>query len=407
MTTQCFFRKSSEIATPDRCSLSTNAANLAGTNVGWAAPLPLRTTRGGGVVATAATATVTGTTLGVEVSDGTNVMQWISPPIDQDVTISGTITFNLWMGESATAANAGAQCVIQRITKLGAIGATVVNSEKGVELPKTSSIAAQNWTASPTSTAFTKGDRIRIRVAANDAGGTMASGNTFTFDYAGTSAAADGDSYVTFNETFGFLTTDPATTTVYPTATVSDVTSGLAASKEMWLARGGGVATAVTNTEAGWSTGVNITETAGVNLVAWYTKPLEAFVLQAPVLVNLRGSESSASANVAFSAEIAVVNTAGSGATQFGITAHPVELGTSEGGVTFYIAGSDLAVQRLQRLRLRVFLEDPSEVAMANGFTATVFYAGSSGATGDSFVTFGQTITEPLPFLVMPPHRPA
>jgi hypothetical protein len=406
VTTQCFLRKSSEIATPDRCSLANNVAKLDGTASAWAAPLPLRTTRGGGVVASASTATVTGATSGVEVTDGTNPLQWISPPIDQDVTISGTVTFNLWMGESATTANAGAQCVVERISNLGTILSTVVNSEKAVEMPKASSIAAQNWTASPTSTAFKKGDRIRIRVAGNDAGGTMASGNTFLLDYAGTSAAADGDSYVTFNETFGFLTTDPATTTAYPTDTASDIPVGGATKKEMWLARGGGVATAVTNTAAGWNTAIIVTTVAAGATLNWYTRPLEAFLLQSPILVNLRGLESSLSANATLAGEIQVANTGGTVVTQYGLTNYPVELGTSEGAVAFYIAGPDVAVSSGQRIQLRVYLQTPSDVAMASGFTGTFFYAGAAGATGDSFVTFGQVLTNPLPTLVTPRGEP-
>lgn len=214
MATQCFLFSSSS-GTPDNVSLGTNASKLDGTASGWFAPESLSLTRGT-AAGSVTTSTVAGTTLGVEVDGGGFPKHFISPPLDQDVTISGTVTFNVWMAESNMAANVGAQVVIERINSQGAIVSTVVNHEKATELPVTTR-AAQNWTATPTSTAFLKGDRIRVRVAGNDGGGTMASGYTFSFAQDGPTAGADGDSYVTFTETFGFLRTDPTTTTLYPT----------------------------------------------------------------------------------------------------------------------------------------------------------------------------------------------
>lgn len=408
MTTQCFLRKSAEVTAADQVSLGTNAANLAGTASGWAAPLPIRTTRGGGVVASAATATAAGTTLGVEMSDGVNLMQWISPPLDAAVTISGTVTFNVWMSESATTANTGSQVMVERINASGAIASTVSNSEKGIEL--TTSRAAQNWTATPTSTAFSKGDRIRIRVAGNDAGGTMSSGKTFNLGYAGTSAAADGDSYVTFNETFGFLTTDPTTTTMYQTNTSSDAASGADLIRKVTaLTRGVGVVSLVTNTAAGWTAPIQCTGSAGGSTAGWYTKQLNAFTLAGPVLVNVRGLTSGA-VSAALRAEMAVTASDGTGGVVWAATSHPVAQTTSEVAYQFYLAGADTAVTDQQRLRLRLYIDDSSDVAMGTAATATTFYAGTSGgASGDTYLTFGQTLTEyvvGIPSLTMAPLRP-
>lgn len=404
VTTQCFLRKSAEIATPDEVSLATNAANLAGSAIGWAVPLPLRTTRGGGVV-TATTNTVLGPTSGIETNDGTNAMQWISPPIDAAVTISGTVTFNLWMGESATTANVGAQCVVERIDNTGAIASTVTNSEKAIELPKTSAIAAQNWTATPTSTAFSKGDRIRIRVAGNDGGGTMASGATFALDYAGTGAAADGDSYVTFNETFGFLTTDPSTQNLY----LSDAVETSAATKrQLWQDRGSGVTTAVRNTVAGWAAPTAWTITGGGAAVQWRTPTLTAATLVSPVLVNVRALVSSAAANTSIRAQLWRVTTAG-GQVLIGGTTHPTALTITEAVYAFYVAGTDTALLDGERLDLYFYVDDSSAAASASGQTATIEFAGAAGATGDSFVTLGQTLLSwpgPYPFLNMAPRLP-
>jgi hypothetical protein len=411
MTTTLFFRGTADRTTPDRFSLATNAANLAGTAIGWNEPKPLGTTRSSGVTPASVT-TVTGPTSGLEISAGSD---WISPPIDAGVIISGTTTFNLWMGESATAANAGAQCVIERIDKTGAIVSTITNSEKGVELPKTSAIAAQNWTATPTSTNMLKGDRIRIRVACNDAGGTMVSANTVTFDYGGTTGAADGDSFVTFNETFGFLTTDPTTTPIYPTTSASDADpgGGTVDTYEAWTTRGSGSTNAVTNTVAGWTVPIQVTTSAGGNFIEWFTKPLTAFTLAAPVLANVHGLRTGVG-NLAVRAEVAVCATDGTSPTVWGGTTYPVVPLTTDTTQQFYVAGDDVAVSAGQRLRLRFYIDDLPNAAMTTGITMTLTYAGTSGgAAGDTFLTFGQTLTEytaaatGTPILVMAPPGPA
>lgn len=132
--------------------------------------------------------TVAGPTSGVAITPS-----WISKPLGP-MTISGTITANLVMSESSMSANAGAQVLIERCNNAGTVLSTISNSEKGTELP--TSGAAQNWAITPTSTTINGGDRIKVTVMGNDAGGTMASGHTFQFNYGGTA----GQSYVEFTE---------------------------------------------------------------------------------------------------------------------------------------------------------------------------------------------------------------
>ena len=140
--------------------------------------------------------TVTGPTAGVQVGNAKHTW-WYQV---NAVTISGAITKNFWMSESNMSANVGAQCIIDRCDSAGTFVSTVENSEKGTELPVTTR-AAQNWnTGTVTSTNFADGDYIRVRVYGNDIG-TMATGFTFDLSAGGTTAAADGDSYVTFTET--------------------------------------------------------------------------------------------------------------------------------------------------------------------------------------------------------------
>src|SRR5712691_11791573 len=82
-------------------------------------------------------------------SDKTQKLIWFYGPVDA-VTISGTITTNLWMSENNMSANVQAAVRIQEMTSAGAVISEIVhdtnaNHPLGVELPVTTR-AAQNWT---------------------------------------------------------------------------------------------------------------------------------------------------------------------------------------------------------------------------------------------------------------------
>lgn len=155
----------------------------------------LRLTRDAGS-ATQSANTVNGPTAGVQI--GATPRSWWTNPLAA-VTISGTMTMNLWMFENNMSANVGAQVLVERCDGAGTFISTILNSERGTELVVTTS-TAENWTASPTSTTLANGDRIRLRVYGNDVG-TMATGFTFTLTAGAASAGIDGDSYIQFTET--------------------------------------------------------------------------------------------------------------------------------------------------------------------------------------------------------------
>ena len=96
-----------------------------------------------------------------------------------------------------------------------------------------------NWTITPSSTAFLKGDRILIRPYWIQIG-VSASTHTVTMWYDGPTAAASGDSYVTFTENFGFLSTTPAGTQLFLTDTAGPTVTGRD-SKLTSTSRGAGV----------------------------------------------------------------------------------------------------------------------------------------------------------------------
>lgn len=177
-----------------------------------------------------------------------------------------------------------------------------------------------------------------------------------------------------------------------------DVAGTFHVNREAWTSRGAGVQSDVVNSETGWVVPLPMTDSAGGPYVDWYTRQLAAFTLGGAVTVNARALESSASANAAIGCEIAVVNSDGTDPVIWATGCRAAEIGTSEAALSFLVSGDDLSVSDTQRLRIRFFIDDLSVGAMATGHTATLFYAGTSGgASGDTFLTFTQTLTEYVP----------
>jgi len=153
----------------------------------------------GAAAATKATNTALGPTAGIQATDGAGgaPLTWFTGPL-QAMTISRTITFNICGFESAAAANAGPQVKVERCDGAGIVISTVVNSEYGTEFA-TPAESANSWTATPTATTLADGDRLKITLLGNDAGGVMAAGATFSIVYDGATGAT-GDTYVQFGD---------------------------------------------------------------------------------------------------------------------------------------------------------------------------------------------------------------
>ena len=85
--------------------------------------------------------------------------------------------------------------------------------------------SANNFAETPAAgVACKRGDRLRVRIFAADAG-TMATGGNFQTSWEGATSGADGDTYLTLTENLTFAS-EPAGTTIYPTNTSA---SGLSA----------------------------------------------------------------------------------------------------------------------------------------------------------------------------------
>jgi len=370
-----------------------NDAKLNGTTSGWSSVI-LRTTVGLGS-SSSSISTVAGPTSGLEMQNGLPYA-FYSPPLAAAVTISGVITWNIWAAESSASANVAINGRLEKVD--GASGAItlIATTARTTEVALTTR-AVNNFTVTPgAGVACKKGDRLRARIYGDDAG-TMATGFTFSVSVSGNVAATDGDTWLQLTETLTFAS-EPAGSQVFLTDSASPVSTA-AVDREAWTTRGAGVQTAVTNTAAGWTVPIQMTDTAGGTVVEWYTRPLTAFTLGNAVRVNGRALESNAAANAALSCEVAIVNNDGSSPVVWAAGTLPTELGTTEAVQSFLIAGTDVAVTAGQRLRIRLSIDDMGQFAMGASQTATLFYAGAAGATGDTFLTFTQALAE----LIVPP----
>lgn len=337
--------------------------------------------------------TVTGPTNGVEIATAVPYA-WVSPPLDADVTIAGSIVWNLWASESNMSANVAINGRLEKID--GATGAiTLIDQTARTTEVAVTTRAVNNFAETPAAgVACKRGDRLRVCIFGDDAG-TMASGFTFNLGYNGTTAAVDGDSYLTLTETLTFVS-EPAGSQVFLTDTASDVATA-SVDREAWTSRGAGVQTDDRNTAAGWTAPLQVTDTAGGTVVDWWTRGLTAFTIGGAVRCNIRGL-SSADANATVRVELAIANNDGSSPVTWAAMAYQMGFGTSQTALSFLIAGDDVAVTDGQRLRLRLLIDDYGAGPMVASQTVTIYYAGTSGgASGDTFLTFTQTLTESAP----------
>lgn len=169
----------------------------------------LATTRGAGATNVQFNTTASGNH--IEVSSGVWAMQ-----VDA-VTISSTITLNLRVNEVAMSVNAQGACRISQYDSSGTFIADVVanaNAKHTFGTEMSTSEAAQNWTATPTSTSFSAGDILVIAPHA-DAIGTMNSGGANIWTD-GPTGGASGDSFVTFTETITAFSGASATSLLIP-----------------------------------------------------------------------------------------------------------------------------------------------------------------------------------------------
>lgn len=290
----------------------------------------------------------------------------VSPPLSAGFTLSGTVTFNVWASESSLNANAGVICrLYKRDAATGTLTQVVGDSAKGTELG--TSAAVQNWTATPTSTVFNRGDQLVWFIGFTDAGGTMVSGFTLGLRYDG-ATGADGDTYVQLNENVTFESATPAGTQLNLLTTLSPVSDG-GDEREMWTGSGS-TDTAIAASVAGPASPQAWTKTSGGTQITWYSRKLDAVTLSGPIRVTIAASNGAAANSWPY-VELARVDQDGSNALVFGYGLLSEDGGSGEPGgagdrgfqAGNSFASSDIGIATTaftdgQRIRLRLFQDD-------------------------------------------------
>lgn len=232
----------------DRIGATTHRANndaKLNAAASWWSPHLLSEVRGSSPRGLSATS-VLGPTNGIEVVNNLAAnlpAEWISSPLSADFTISGTITLNLWASEVTMNDNVAINAIIEKMDGATGVLTQIAKTARVTEAALTTS-AVNNFTVAPTPTAIKRGDRLRVRVFADDAG-TMAAGGSMTFNFAGSTAGADFDSWIQFTEnlTFEPLTT-PTGSTYYltnaATSGLNEIFQQLASTSDYSLGAGGG-----------------------------------------------------------------------------------------------------------------------------------------------------------------------
>lgn len=145
---------------------------------------------------------------------------------------------------------------------------------------------------------------------------------------------------------------------------------------------------AVTNTETGPSSGIQVTASAGGTALAWITEPLDGTDLTAAAWVlHLWAKESNVLANAALRFQVFAYTQAEAGAalldnnvgTELGTTATDMAITTAVASATTLADGN--------RLVFKVLIDDVLAGSMAAGYTATLSYNGLyPRAEGDSYI---------------------
>lgn len=181
-----------------------------------------------------------------------------------------------------------------------------------------------------------------------------------------------------------------------------DSSSSLSGYKVQDFGAGTGVTTAVTNTAAGPTSGIQITKTAGGTTVKWITCPLEAVTISGPITMNAWGQQSNVAANTGWQVTLhqfdsvegaAFFTSQAPGSACQASGTNCTETSTSN-GVTKWsqTPASPVSIPAGTRLVAKWFINDAGGT-MASGRTATFRYDGTTGgASGDTWVETTETL---------------
>ena len=163
---------------------------------------------GAAVTTSITNTTASGTSIQATQTGGGTALAWMSEPFSGSATLNGTETLNFYGKEAAAANNASVQFQLFKYSG-GSLGSAFCTGTWGTEL--TTSIATHAPTCAASSTAFSAGDQLVIKLfivncaTTGCPSGTMGAGTPgVTIDYDGPTASADGDTNLALAETVTF-----------------------------------------------------------------------------------------------------------------------------------------------------------------------------------------------------------
>ena len=321
---------------------------------------------------------------------------WISDPLNADVTISGSITWNIWARESSNTPTSPSTGGWRRSMARPASSRSSTRRPARPRSPSDAADSVNNFAETPAAgVACKRGDRLRVRIFGDDVD-AHGDGLHVQHQLRWRRRRASGDSWLQLTENLTFVT-EPAGSQVFLTDTASRGQHRERRPRGMDEPGRGRPDRRHEHRGRARPRRIQITDTAGGTVVDWFTRPLTAFTLGGAVRCNIRALESNTAANASMRVEIARV--AGDGTSPpsgGGRGRRPGRSRRSRPAQSFLVAGDDLAISDGQRLRIRLCIDDAARLAMAAlGQTVTLYYAGTSGgASGDTYLTFTQTLTE-------------
>jgi len=331
-----------------------------------------------------------------------NAAQFLSHPLAEDVTISGTITFNFHGSESNALANCRFGCAIYKVSGKDQTQTLICDATDDVEISTTAK-ALHTWTVTPTSTAMKVGDYFRFVPYITDFG-TMATGHTVTLNYAGR-AVSEEDTFVTFAETFTTQDVFNATYVLRALGTDSDVVTADHDSV-LWTDTSTLNLRTLTSTVAGYTTsGSQLVHETSVLPVSWWTPQLNGIVLNKKMVLDSSIIETNDLANATIKAELAITNGDGSSPVVWATGSCTLEATTGFTAVAAFLSGESVTITPGQRLRLRLFLSDAEGASgpMASGYQMRQHYSGSDAGSYVTTIMMDQLLSVYVPQYPTPP----
>ena len=311
----------------------------------------------------------------------------VSDRLTTDVTISGTMTFNIWAYENNMGANAAVRCVLELWNEDGTEKlADIISSLCPTEMSNTSGGGLSNWTGTPTTTYAKKGDRLKLKFYMDDnTGNDMAAAYTGRIYFNQDTAGDTGDSWVQFTETLAFTTARPSKqTTFYLKDTAGDdITAGT--DKLLSKTAGASVIEKVAGIVAQTYPNVIVTKdgsTSGPDLL-WFTEPLYACTIPAGSYISLNFYAKVDSTSNPPIAKIKLERTSSDGTVLSTICTGKVLGDTSQVYATW---GTSYALRA-------GYFRVPSDVALSNGDRVKLSWQNGSGQYGTSGNSNAMTLT--------------